>query len=663
MKIKSLLLALVILAGACLLPSCASYQGIIETTSPSEERAAIIETVKEKNNGFKTFEVAGALKGKYIFKSKRGIFIQKSIKTLKPRAIVRNHYITSFMTNGDMVFYTVYEDENDPEGKKLRSQTQLFCVRTDGTMFKKIAVFDNSLFKLLGYCNGLVYFTGQQVKKTSGENVYSYSMKKAQLVRRRSSLKNIIVKSDRLFYNYNNSSDENDGLYAMDLSNPGTQDIKIVESALCEDYSDSSSIPAFWASTIKGGVRETFNYDHSFRAYENGSVRQTKKFPDNSLPLVYLSASQQSLVYCEGKVGQSGVYLWDNETGKKTMISDMPLQHGYVQAQKSKYVYFIARGNGSLADKSAETRHIYSLRDGKLVELSLKNGKTGEYEKGMIIKDRWMRYKKGRIKAYKLYEKEELKAPTTPTQPATQPSTQAKVKKNSKTKVVVLDPQYDSEVHTADHSELGLNEQDVNLTIAEVCAERLNMYKDVKVYMTRRDGGCPDKITSFGDCEKARISFANSKNADLYVGIQCNKLTGQLGSTEKGTTVYITKYTKLYSDSNKLGNLILDEISENVSLKPRGVQTRSKADKGTYEDGTVKDYDNLISSCVENGYPAVLIKHGCIDNLHDNKVLRKIAKLRVIGKADADAIAKFYNLKLKDPDAEYDPDAKHIIKL
>ena len=58
--------------------------------------------------------------------------------------------------------------------------------------------------------------------------------------------------------------------------------------------------------------------------------------------------------------------------------------------------------------------------------------------------------------------------------------------------VIVLDPGHDSEYCTRNHPDLGVNEQDLNLTIALACRDRLQQYKGVDVYMTREDGSCPD---------------------------------------------------------------------------------------------------------------------------------------------------------------------------
>lgn len=58
--------------------------------------------------------------------------------------------------------------------------------------------------------------------------------------------------------------------------------------------------------------------------------------------------------------------------------------------------------------------------------------------------------------------------------------------------VIVLDPGHDSEYCTRNHPDLGVNEQDLNLTIALACRDRLQQYQGVDVYMTREDGSCPD---------------------------------------------------------------------------------------------------------------------------------------------------------------------------
>ena len=404
MKIKSLLLALVIAASVCMLPSCTKIEpSLVETTSPSQMREDVLDEIKHTSGEFKVYDVSGFIGKKYIFKNKSGIFTQKNSRIIKPPALVRNKYITSYMTNGKLVMYTAYEDENDPKGRKLRSGTQLFCVRTDGTGFKKIAHFNNANLFLLGYCNGSVYFTGDKTYRYKSQSIYSYSFSDALLLTRRTGLKNVMLKGSRIFYNYYYEGDmKNVGLYAMNIADKDKQDVRIADSAYSEDYSDSKSEAAFWSHNYDRGF-DKFNGDHYLYIYKNGSVTKSVKFPDKTIPLAYVSASGQALAYFEDSKN-SGVYLFDVKTGNKTFVSDTKLQYGLQKNIQSKYTYFIVNGSGAIEDIGKSDSHIYRLQDNRLVEVIIPK-KSPDFNKGTIIIDKWVRYRDGKLRSYRLYEK------------------------------------------------------------------------------------------------------------------------------------------------------------------------------------------------------------------------------------------------------------------
>ena len=220
--------------------------------------------------------------------------------------------------------------------------------------------------------------------------------------------------------------------------------------------------------------------------------------------------------------------------------------------------------------------------------------------------------------------------------------------------VVVLDAGHDSTVHTRNHPNLGINEQDVNFKIVKAAYERLTKYSGVTVYRSRPDGMCPiDKyncsyVNKYPEpCIRARTDFAERKKADLFVSFHCNATTGNLGASANGTEIYVSKHPKYYPESKKLGNIILDKISSSVDVQTKGVLTRSKPEKGNYPNGTVKDYYYLISNNIDNGRPGIIIEHAYMDNYHDNEILKNDANLKKFGIADADGIARYYGLSLK----------------
>lgn len=236
----------------------------------------------------------------------------------------------------------------------------------------------------------------------------------------------------------------------------------------------------------------------------------------------------------------------------------------------------------------------------------------------------------------------------------------SKSKKTAETKadsqnniVIVLDPGHDSDNDTRNQPALGVNEQDLNLKIGLACRDRLNQYDGVTVYMTREDGSCPNAEKQYStngeyeDCILARTSFAEDKKADLYVSLHCNASTGEMTEGSGGAEVYVSVYPEFKEKYTPLGEIILNNISSRLNIYSRGVLTRTKPEKGTYKDGTVKDFYYLLSNNVDNGRPAIIVEHAFMDKTYDSAILKDDAKLKELGEADADGLAEFYGLKLK----------------
>lgn len=231
----------------------------------------------------------------------------------------------------------------------------------------------------------------------------------------------------------------------------------------------------------------------------------------------------------------------------------------------------------------------------------------------------------------------------TETKPETETETQEDTANNV---IIVLDPGHDSEYCARNHPELGVNEQDLNLTIGLACRDRLREYKGVTVYMTREDGTCPDP-ESYGEfCIEKRTGFGTEMGADLFVALHCNASTGVLGASAGGAEVYVSSYPAYTEDCTRLGELILAGL-EGVGVSPNGVILRQKEEKGTYDDGTVQDWYYLISESVEGGHPGIIIEHAYMDNSYDNELLRNEDTLIAMGIADADAMAAYYGLELR----------------
>ena len=210
---------------------------------------------------------------------------------------------------------------------------------------------------------------------------------------------------------------------------------------------------------------------------------------------------------------------------------------------------------------------------------------------------------------------------------------------------IVLDPGHD-DICSRNHPDLGFNEQDLNLKIAQACRDELNTYEGVEVFLTREDGSCPDNGVGSDDVT-GRTAYAESVDADLFVSIHNNATGLGYPSEANGAEVYISVHSAFTEESRKLGESILTELTTQVGLADRGVLTRVKPEKGYYEDGNVKDWYYLISTSVERGFPGIIIEHAFMDNPHDNAILKDDVNLAAMGVADAQGIAKYFNLKKK----------------
>lgn len=210
---------------------------------------------------------------------------------------------------------------------------------------------------------------------------------------------------------------------------------------------------------------------------------------------------------------------------------------------------------------------------------------------------------------------------------------------------IVLDPGHD-DICSRNHPDLGFNEQDLNLKIALACRDELETYDGVEVYMTREDGSCPDNGEGSDDVT-GRTAYAASVGADLFVSLHNNATGLGYPSEANGTEVYVTVYTPFHEESQRLGECILEELTTQTDLAGRGVLTRTKPEKGYYDDGNVKDWYYLISTSVERGFPGIIVEHAFMDNPHDNALLKDDENLKAMGIADATGIARYFGLEKK----------------
>lgn len=218
-------------------------------------------------------------------------------------------------------------------------------------------------------------------------------------------------------------------------------------------------------------------------------------------------------------------------------------------------------------------------------------------------------------------------------------------KTNSDDIVIVLDAGHGGSDVGAYNSELGLYESEINLKIALACRDNLAKYDGVRVYMTHTGVGNSVGIASL----RNRVSVAEEVGADIFISLHINSATSK---TANGAEVYVPRTThepKYNEECTKLAEKFIENF-EALGLKSRGVKTRESGGGRvyTFEDGTTElgDYYYVVGEPISRlGIPGILVEHAFIGG--DSDFLDSDEDLMILGKADADAIASYYGLKLK----------------
>lgn len=192
----------------------------------------------------------------------------------------------------------------------------------------------------------------------------------------------------------------------------------------------------------------------------------------------------------------------------------------------------------------------------------------------------------------------------------------------SSSKVIVLDPGHGGSDPGATYN--GWSEREVNMFISNYTKERLQSY-GFTVYQTRTSNSSNPSLAE-------RAQFAKDKGAAVLVSqhLNASKYHDQVG---------VEVYKSMFDDSVKAG------LAENIlsyltglGIANRGVKTR-QSEEGYY------DYYGIIRESRNRGLPAIIVESAHMDSSDFSKFIYGDAKLKAIGYAQADGIAKYYGLK------------------
>lgn len=218
-------------------------------------------------------------------------------------------------------------------------------------------------------------------------------------------------------------------------------------------------------------------------------------------------------------------------------------------------------------------------------------------------------------------------------------------------KVIVLDPGHDN-THAGARGN-GLAEEERVLKIAQYCKAELEQYEGVAVYMTRESGACPYPGTKSPACNKKRVEFAKSVDADSYVSIHLN---ANPNTSARGAEVYrpnMNYRSDIGTAGSRLAQSVLNELTA-IGLKNRGTFYRNSENNSLYPDHSLADYYGVIKNSKLSGFPGIIIEHAFLTNASDvSEYLNTDEKLKRLGIADATGIAKYYGLHKKPLEQDY----------
>ena len=175
---------------------------------------------------------------------------------------------------------------------------------------------------------------------------------------------------------------------------------------------------------------------------------------------------------------------------------------------------------------------------------------------------------------------------------------------------VVLDPGHGGRDGGATSSFNGKSyiEKDLNLAIARYCKQELELYSNVKVYMTRND----DSYVGLED----RVNYAKSVGATVFISIHNNSTSN---SKVNGATVYYPNSSYRPELGNQGQALAQNIVSQLVSLglANHGAIIRNSENNSKYDDGSLCDYYSVIRNSKKAGFPGLIIEHAYLSNAND----------------------------------------------
>ena len=650
-KACSLFLAFIIIISTFSACSCQSQEDRSSFKTEKTEKNEIIDSLT-KSNSYNVLSKIDIVDKQYVGFDSNFLYIADKLRE-KPKIKMKQPGISSMIYSSDIIVFSVVKNQNSSQDnsdiKLTSSVTEIFALRIQDGYKYKIASIKNSELSLLGIYDDSLILSGLYKKTSRKKCCIRYSLKSNDIKLEIKDADSIQLVDKYLIYNLSSSASEDKSLYFKDLNND-----------YLEKLFNSASISKTFS--IKKPLSVVSNFDDAESDKKTSFVYNFNKQLDSvkSIELPF-EKNDVSLVYNDGKRAivliefsvltedqKDGYYLFDLETGEAKFLFK----------QYADISFFKGKTDDEITISTNNS--FYRIKKDAIFEIEIKDELPKNMTVFNVINNNLIILKNGVFIGYKFVktksetvvensisnENEEITTESDISQNETiqKDNENQVVDNNSQNIVVVLDAGHD-DFCRRDHPNLGVNEQDLNLSIALACYNRLKQYNGVDVYLTRSDGTCLDPSGN-GDCIPYRTQVASDKKADLFVSLHCNGLSGVLGESANGASVIISNSPKFNEFCTPLGNLILRNISSYLDIASNGLSVDVDESKGVYEDGSTKDRFYLISNNIDEGRPSIIVEHAFMDNIHDNAILKDEKNLKRLGEADADAIAEFYNLTM-----------------
>ncbi|MCM1499320.1 MAG: N-acetylmuramoyl-L-alanine amidase [Clostridium sp.] len=201
---------------------------------------------------------------------------------------------------------------------------------------------------------------------------------------------------------------------------------------------------------------------------------------------------------------------------------------------------------------------------------------------------------------------------------------------NNSPLVIALDPGHGGEEEGAMY--YGLMEKDINYQMAQLVKQQLEKYPNVTVVLTREE---EETLPLY-----ERANRALAADADILLSLHFNASVSHLS---KGASVYVTTAEAYREKLRQFADCLLGEF-EAIGLENAGTFARVTQMGGRRTDGTFDDYYGILRHSYNNGMPSMIIEHCYMDAEDDKPFFYTEEGLQKLAKADANAIAAYYEL-------------------